>query len=131
MKARGNLSIDEKDALVRQAEARILGWPGLKTVYTRVGGSGQSGGDAPADSIGTIQYEFVDWRERKPANDILADLRLAMQGIPGVDIEVSVPAAGPPTGKAVQIELSADDPAGLERRGAGDCGQAEGDPECD
>ncbi|OYU41364.1 MAG: MFS transporter [Pseudorhodobacter sp. PARRP1] len=113
VKARGNLSIDEKDALVRQAEARILGWPGLKTVYTRVGGSGQSGGDAPADSIGTIQYEFVDWRERKPANDILADLRLAMQGIPGVDIEVSVPAAGPPTGKAVQIELSADDPAGL------------------
>ena len=35
--ARGNLSIDEKDALVRQAEARILGWPGIKSVYTRVG----------------------------------------------------------------------------------------------
>ena len=34
--------------------------------------------------IGTIQYKFVDWRERKPANDILADLRIAMQGIPGV-----------------------------------------------
>jgi multidrug efflux pump len=113
VKARGNLSIREKDILVKQAEARILGWPGLKTVYTRVGSGGGAGNEAPADVIGTIQYEFVDWRERKPANDILSDLRVAMQGIPGVDIEVSVPAAGPPTGKAIQIRLSADDPAGL------------------
>ncbi len=113
VKARGNLSIDEKDALVRQAEGRLLGWPGLETVYTRVGSGGGAGIDAPADVIGVIQYEFVDWRERKNANAILADLRVAMQGIPGVDIEVSVPAAGPPTGKAIQIRMSADDPAGL------------------
>ena len=113
VKARGNLSIDEKDALVQQAEARILGWPGISTVYTRVGNGGGAGNSAPADVIGTIQYEFVDWRERKPANDILADLRVAMQGIPGVDIEVSVPEAGPSSGKAIQVRLSADDPAGL------------------
>ncbi len=113
VKARGNLSIDEMDVLVQQAEARILGWPGISTVYTRVGSGGGAGNSAPADVIGTIQYEFVDWRERKPANDILADLRIAMQGIPGVDIEVSVPAAGPSSGKAIQIRLSADDPAGL------------------
>ena len=113
VKARGNLSIEEKDALVRQAEARILGWPGLKTVYTRVGSGGGAGNSAPADVIGTIQYEFVDWRDRKNANAILADLRVAMQGLPGVDIEVSVPEAGPPTGKAIQIRLSAKDPTNL------------------
>lgn len=113
VKARGNLSIEEKDALVRQAEARLLGWPGLDTVYTRVGNGGGGGNDTAADVIGTIQYEFVDWRERKNANAILADLRIAMQGIPGVEIEVSVPDAGPPTGKAIQIRMSADDPAGL------------------
>ena len=113
VKARGNLSIEEMDALVRQAENRILGWPGISTVYTRVGSGGGAGNSAPADVIGTIQYEFVDWRERKNANAILADLRVAMQGIPGVDIEVSVPAAGPSSGKAIQIRLSADDPAGL------------------
>jgi multidrug efflux pump len=113
VKARGNLSIAEKDALVRQAEARILGWPGIATVYTRTGGGGGQGNEVAADVIGTIQYEFVDWRERKEANAILADLRAAMTGIPGVDIEVSVPQAGPPTGKAIQIQLSADDPSGL------------------
>ena len=113
VKARGNLSIEEKDTLVRQAEARLLGWPGLDTVYTRVGSGGGGGNDTAADVVGTIQYEFVDWRERKNANSILADLRVAMQGIPGVDIEVSVPDAGPATGKAIQIRMSADDPAGL------------------
>ncbi len=113
VKARGNLSITEKDYLVRQAEDRILGWPSLTNIYTRVGSGGGPGNDAPADVIGTIQYEFIDWRERKNANEILTDLRAATMGIPGVDIEVSVPDAGPPTGKAIQIRLSADDPAGL------------------
>jgi multidrug efflux pump len=114
VKARGNLSIAEKDALVAQAEARILGWPGIETVYTRTGqGGGGMGQEVDADVIGTIQYEFVDWRERKNANAILADLREAMVGIPGVDIQVSVPQAGPPTGKAIQIQLSADDPTYL------------------
>ncbi|MFN3992529.1 MAG: efflux RND transporter permease subunit [Tabrizicola flagellatus] len=113
VKARGNLSIAEKDALVAQAEARILGWPGIETVYTRTGAGGGMGNEVDADVIGVIQYEFVDWRERKNANAILADLRQAMVGIPGVDIQVSVPQAGPPTGKAIQLQLSADDPTHL------------------
>lgn len=111
--ARGNLSIQEKDNLVRVAENRILGFPGIETVYTRTGSGGGFGQDVAADVIGTIQYEFVDWRERMKANDILAELRTVMKGIPGTEIEVSVPSAGPPTGKAVQIQLSAANPAGL------------------
>ncbi|AZL58619.1 efflux RND transporter permease subunit [Tabrizicola piscis] len=113
VKARGNLSIAEKDALVKQAEERMLGWPGIATIYTRTGGGGGAGNEVAPDVIGTIQYEFVDWRERKKASEILTDLRAEMVGIPGVDIEVSVPQAGPPTGKAIQIQLSADDPANL------------------
>ncbi len=45
--ARGNLSIDEKDALVKQAEDRILGWPGIKTVYTRSGEASGRGTKSP------------------------------------------------------------------------------------
>ena len=86
---------------------------GSATVADRGRKAGGAGNSVAADVIGVIQYEFVDWRERKEANAILADLRKAMVGIPGVDIEVSVPQAGPPTGKAIQIQLSAADPSGL------------------
>lgn len=112
--ARGNLSLAEQDAATRTAEDRLLGWPGVKSVYTRVGQTRGGGQDIPEDVVGVIQYEFVDWRERKPANDILDELRAVMAGIPGVDVEVRVPDAGPPQGKPIQIRLSAADPQGLD-----------------
>ncbi len=118
VKARGNLSLDEKDAKVREAEQKLLGWPGVKNVYTRVGKASGGGNDVAEDVIGVIQYEFINWRERKKADQILTDLRQAMKGMPGVDVEVSVPEAGPPTGKAVQVRLSAADPANLNATAA-------------
>lgn len=114
--ARGNLSLAEMDIATKEAEKRLLGWPGVKSVYTRVGKTQGGGQDIPEDVVGVIQYEFVDWRERKSANGILDDLRVAMAGIPGVDVEVRVPEAGPPTGKAIQVQLSAADPAGLDKK---------------
>ncbi|MEJ6783600.1 efflux RND transporter permease subunit [Aminobacter sp. Piv2-1] len=110
--ARGNLSLDEMDAATREAENRILGWPGIKSVYTRSGKS-RGGQDIPEDVVGVIQYEFIDWRERKSAHVILDELRTVMAGIPGVDVEVRVPDAGPPSGKPIQVQLSAVDPTGL------------------
>ncbi len=114
--ARGNLSLDEQDEAVRMVENRMLKWPGIKTVYTRVGASngGGFGGSVDEDVIGTIQYEFVDWRERKGASEILTDLRGALRGLPGIEAEVSVPEAGPPQGKPIQVELSAENPEGLD-----------------
>src|SRR5690606_5164761 len=93
--ARGNLSLSEMDDATRAAENRLLGWPGVKSVYTRVGKTQGGGADIPEDVVGVIQYEFTDWRERKPANHILDDLRREMAGIPGVEVEVRVPEAGP------------------------------------
>ncbi|TKT75464.1 efflux RND transporter permease subunit [Aquamicrobium sp. LC103] len=112
--ARGNLSLAEMDLATREAENRLLGWPGIESVYTRVGKTQGGGQDIPEDVVGVIQYEFVDWRERKPAHEILDELRVAMAGIPGVDVEVRVPDAGPPTGKPIQIRLSAVNPEGLD-----------------
>jgi multidrug efflux pump len=112
--ARGNLSLAEMDAATKEAENRLLGWPGIESVYTRVGKTQGGGADIPEDVVGVIQYEFIDWRERKPANQILDDLRGVMAGIPGVDVEVRVPDAGPPQGKPIQVRLSAIDPTGLD-----------------
>jgi multidrug efflux pump len=116
--ARGNLSLAEMDAATREAERRILGRPGIKSVYTRSGKSRGGGAEVPEDVVGVIQYEFIDWRQRKSAHEILDELREVMAGIPGVDVEVRVPDAGPPTGKAIQVQLSAVDPAGLNAKAA-------------
>ncbi|MBL8577537.1 MAG: efflux RND transporter permease subunit [Mesorhizobium sp.] len=115
--ARGNLSLAEMDFATREAESRILNWPGIKSVYTRSGKT-RGGQDIPEDVVGVIQYEFIDWRERKSAHEILNELRVAMAGIPGVDVEVRVPDAGPPTGKPIQVQLSAVDPTNLNEKAA-------------
>ena len=117
VKAQGNMSLEEQDALVRRAEERLLSWPGIKTVYARSGSSRgglQLFGGGGENAIGIIQYEFVDWRERKAASEILTELRGQFADVAGVEIEISTPDAGPPQGKPIQVRLQADDPAGLE-----------------
>ena len=104
--ARGNLSIDEKDALTQQAEAAH---PGLAGHQVGLHPRRQDARRRQRHSRGRDRRHPVRIRRlaraQVGATHILADLRVAMVGIPGVDIEVSVPEAGPPTGKAIQIQL--------------------------
>lgn len=106
VRARGNLSIQEKDNLVRQVEERILGMPEIATVYARAG-EGQRGSDeVTEDTVGTVQFELVDWNERRKASVILDEIRAKTADIPGVIIEVTKPQGGPPTGKPITLEVS-------------------------
>ena len=57
-----------------------------------------------------IQFEFADWRTRAPGHEIMDGIRDKTADIPGILVEVTAPRAGPPTGKPVQIQLSALDP---------------------
>ncbi|HKS60300.1 MAG TPA: efflux RND transporter permease subunit, partial [Xanthobacteraceae bacterium] len=107
---RGNLSLDEKDRLVRTVEERVLKYPGLKTVYTRAGEQPRQSNELGEDTIGVIQFEFADWRTRAPAHEIMDGIRAKTADIPGIQVEVTAPRAGPPTGKPVQIQLAALDP---------------------
>src|SRR5207248_4742201 len=107
---RGNLSLGEKDRLVRSVEERVLKFAGLKTVYTRAGEQPRQNNELGEDTIGVIQFEFADWRARPPAHEIMDAIRAASADIPGILVEVTAPRAGPPTGKPVQIQLSALDP---------------------
>ena len=66
---RGNLSLDEKDRLVRDGrEARARHAKELKTVYTRVGEQPRGSNEITEDTIGVIQFEFVDWQHAPPAH---------------------------------------------------------------
>jgi multidrug efflux pump len=107
---RGNLSLDEKDRLVRTVEERVLKFAGLKTVYTRAGEQPRQSNELGEDTIGVIQFEFADWQHRPPAHEIMDAIRDKTADIPGILVEVTAPRAGPPTGKPVQVQLSALDP---------------------
>jgi len=65
--ARGDLSTDEKDVLVRQVEAYVLGHDEIESVYAKTGAMGRG---AAEDLIGSITLNFVEWDERRKADVI-------------------------------------------------------------
>ncbi|MHA1554728.1 MAG: efflux RND transporter permease subunit [Alphaproteobacteria bacterium] len=111
--ARGNLSIWEKDRLVQSVEARMLPMEELSLIYARSGDMGQGSAEVTEDVIGRIQFEFIDWQERRGAGEIMDDVRKRTADIPGIRVEVTSPDAGPPTGKPVQVQLSSPYPEAL------------------
>ena len=110
--ARGNMSIEERDVLVREVEERILAVRGIETAYARTSSGGAGNTDA-ADVIGSIYIEFLDWDKRRPAKEILTEIRASTADLAGIRVEVREPEEGPPTGKAIQVHLSGRDPAAL------------------
>ncbi len=112
--ARGNLSIEERDGLLRQVEARVLDLQRERgefhAIYARSVASSGRERDDPEDIIGTIQVEFVDWNLRRPADDIMADVRARTADLAGIILETRKQEAGPPVGKPIQLEVASDFP---------------------
>ncbi|MGF1474700.1 MAG: efflux RND transporter permease subunit [Geminicoccaceae bacterium] len=109
--ARGDLSIWERSALVREVEERILGIDGIDRFYSTTAiNMNQGGGDMDDDVIGVISMEFADWRTRRPARAILAEALQRTDDLAGIRIEARREEAGPPVGKDVQIQIASRDP---------------------
>jgi oligopeptide/dipeptide ABC transporter ATP-binding protein len=53
-------------------ESRLLGMSEVKALYAR--SLAQPDGQLGADVIGTLQFQFVEWHERRSASQILADM---------------------------------------------------------
>ena len=109
LRARGDLSVQEKDALLRQVESRVLGMREVKALYAR--SLAQADGQLGADVVGVLQFQFVDWHQRRPAKAILADMSQRTASIPGVVLEFRKQEQGPSDGKPVKLQISAQDPA--------------------
>ncbi|MBY6049028.1 efflux RND transporter permease subunit [Vannielia litorea] len=101
VRARDNFSIYEQDTLVRQVETRLLKYGELRSVYARTGSNRQ----ADEEVIGTVQLELTDWDTRRPAAEIVEQIRGEMRAVPGIDVQVQVQAGGPSQGKPVNLEL--------------------------
>ncbi len=116
IKARGNLSVNEQDALVREVEVRILAMQDdnheFESIYTRTGKAENS--QEAEDIIGTISLQFVDWQLRRKADAILDEAQKRTEDIAGIQIDRRKEESGPPTGKPVQIQISSRDPSIIE-----------------
>jgi multidrug efflux pump len=111
VRARGNLSLAEKDRLVRAVESRVLGVEGVRAVFAFAGSGGldTSGGEGPKDAIGQLQLELESWGERPPGDAVFAEIRARAAAVPGVIVEVREAQEGPQQGKPIQLRLESND----------------------
>ena len=117
VRARGNLSITEKDDLVRQAEEVVLAHPGVTNAFSFAGEGGlntdASGAGTPRDTIGQVQLETIPWEDRADRPDldgdiVLEEIQAQLDLIPGIETEILAQARGPASGKPVHLRLRSD-----------------------
>nr|WKN36290.1 efflux RND transporter permease subunit [Tunicatimonas sp. TK19036] len=91
----------------------------VEAVITQVGENtndpqeGVSPGETPNKSRITVSFIDYQLRNEISTTEVMEDVREAISSYPGVQVTVSAPPAGPPVGKAINIEISAEDYPGL------------------
>ncbi|MEO0760385.1 MAG: efflux RND transporter permease subunit, partial [Pseudomonadota bacterium] len=110
VRARGNMSLEERDRLVQAVEARVADIPGIAAVFGFAGAIGGAvGSEGPPDAVGQVQIELAPWRERRASAEVLADVRAATADLPGFYAEIAEQKEGPQQGKPLQLRLTGND----------------------
>ena len=107
LRARGNLSVEETNLLLREVEERVLQVEGIAHVnaYTQL--SGRPSRDGGTDRVGSIFLELYDRGDRRLNSEaVLERVRERTQDMVGVQVELQPMDMGPPVGKDLQIEVS-------------------------
>ncbi|MDB2414585.1 efflux RND transporter permease subunit [Rickettsiales bacterium] len=108
VRARGNLSVEEKDKILKEVEQRIYGMKDeIRVIYGRSGAAKGSSKNqiSAADTIGSIQMEYVDWDKRRKSEKIIEEIRQRTKDIPGIMLDISAPEAGPKSNKPIELEI--------------------------
>ncbi|MCH2069028.1 MAG: efflux RND transporter permease subunit [Shimia sp.] len=133
VRARGNISLAEKDAMVREAENIIMQHPAVINVFSFAGEGGldtggPGGGNSPPDTVGQVQFEIIPWDERPTArekwffgklerdvtapdfdgNRVLDELNAELAKLPGFYVETSPIEQGPGSGKPIHLRIRGD-----------------------
>lgn len=107
--ARGNLSLNERDYLVQQVTDAIKDNPNIENFQSTTTALSNSAQDKAEDVIGTLFINFIDWDKRdKNVSGIISDFRAATADIPGIIVEIVMPAQGPVQGKDIQMEFKSE-----------------------
>ncbi len=133
VRARGNISLAEKDEMVRQTEKVIMAHPAVVNAFSFAGEGGLSTGgpsadSSPADTIGQVQFEIIPWEDRPTqtetwffglltrevtatlydGNTVLNELTAETSKIPGIAVEVKALEQGPGSGKPLHLRVRGD-----------------------
>jgi multidrug efflux pump len=136
VRARGNLSIEEKDALVADVEQAVLNTPGVMNAFAFAGEGGlnqnTAGASGPRDQIGQVQIELATWEDRPvtategrllgfipyekrdvdptwSGGYVLDEIERRLENVPGVRFEILPVAMGPASAKPVHLRLKGND----------------------
>ncbi|MGV6803108.1 MAG: efflux RND transporter permease subunit [Ruegeria sp.] len=133
VRARGNLSLAEKDALVYTAEQVISQHPAVINVFSFAGEGGLNtggpgGGQSPADTVGRVQFEIIPWEDRPNVSEpvfgglfdrhtvapdydgdfVLDQLNNELAKLPGFIVEILPLEQGPGSAKPVHLRIKGD-----------------------
>lgn len=108
VRARGDFSAEETDAILQRVEQRLGGLGEVEALYARSYAVPDQ--QMGSDVIGMLQFQFIDWYQRRPASTILADMAERTKDIPGITLEFQEQEMGPGGGKPIVLEVSATDP---------------------
>ncbi|KJD18334.1 acriflavin resistance protein [Vreelandella aquamarina] len=108
VRARGDFSAEETDAILQRVEQRLGGMGEVEALYARSYAVPDQ--QMGSDVIGMLQFQFIDWYQRRPARTILVDMAERTQDIPGITLEFQEQEMGPGGGKPIVLEVSATDP---------------------
>lgn len=109
IKAPVGTNLEASDRYVRIVENIVKEYGDIKYTIANTGESGQS------DQIGThyslVKLDFVDIQDRsRPSSEITAEIRERLQGaIHGAEVQAEPEKMGPPTGKAINLEIYGED----------------------
>ncbi len=119
VRARGNLSLEEKDRMVKEVEAIISEVDGVASIFSFAGSGGLNqntgGASTPLDAVGQVQIELDSWEARYAlgeegrGNVILDEINRRLAKVPGIRAEISEQAQGPAQGKPVHLRIKGQD----------------------
>ncbi|XP_066467117.1 multidrug resistance protein MdtC-like [Tiliqua scincoides] len=112
IKSDSNLSLLEKEEIIKAVENRIMGTEGVKFLISKFGREWEN--TVAKATIGAVQVEFLDWRVRKKSTEVLRHILALLGDIPGVTFDVQDERIKPVQGKPVEISLSSEDAEALE-----------------
>jgi multidrug efflux pump len=103
IRGRGNLSLAERDQLVRLVEANVANMDEVKTLYAKV--FVEPPRDGAKDVIGRLQLELVDWQHRRTAKAILTEIEQRSAALHGILVSTHQQAQGPGGGDDIQLDV--------------------------